>query len=180
MFDLQPILQNDIIRVEPLQSTDFERLYKVASDPLIWEQHPNPDRYKREVFEAFFKGAIESKGAFLVFNKTNNEVIGSSRYYEFFPDQRSVAIGYTFLCCECWGTTHNRALKTLMLDHAFRFVDNVIFHIGANNIRSQKAIEKLGAQKMVTQEMRYYGENIIPSFVYRINKEDWKKITTTT
>jgi RimJ/RimL family protein N-acetyltransferase len=180
MFDLQPTLQNDIIRIEPLQSTDFERLYKVASDPLIWEQHPNPDRYKREVFETFFKGAIESGGAFLIFNKANNELIGSSRYYEFFSDQRSVAIGYTFLCRACWGTTHNRALKTLMLDHAFRFVDNVIFHIGVDNIRSQKAIEKLGAQKMAIQEMRYYGENIIPNFVYCIQKEEWKKITVTT
>lgn len=180
MFDLQPTLQNDIIRIEPLQSSDFERLYAVASDPLIWEQHPSPDRYKREVFETFFKAAIESNGAFLVFDKSDNEVIGSSRYYEYFPEQQSVAIGYTFLCRECWGTTYNRALKTLMLDHAFRFVDNVIFHIGVNNIRSQKAIEKLGAQKMVMQEMRNYGENIIPSLVYRINIEDWKKITVTT
>jgi RimJ/RimL family protein N-acetyltransferase len=180
MFDLQPILQNDIIRIEPLQSSDFERLYKVASDPLIWEQHPNPDRYKREVFETFFKGAMDSNGAFVVIDKKGNEVIGSSRYYEHFPEQRSVAIGYTFLSRQCWGTTYNRALKTLMIDHAFRFVDNVIFHIGANNIRSQKAIEKLGAQKMTMQEMRYYGENIIPSFVYSINKEDWKKVMATT
>jgi RimJ/RimL family protein N-acetyltransferase len=118
---------------------------------------------------------MESGGALLVYNNTNNEVIGSSRYYDNFPEQQSIAIGYTFISRACWGSTYNRALKTLMLDHAFRFADNVIFHIGVNNIRSQKAIEKLGAQKMAIQEMRYYGENVIPNFVYRIKKEDWKK-----
>jgi RimJ/RimL family protein N-acetyltransferase len=178
-MNLQPSLQNDLIRIEPLKAIDFETLYAVASDPLIWEQHPNPDRYKREVFETFFTGAMESGGAFLVYNNTNNEVIGSSRYYDDFPDQQSIAIGYTFICRACWGSNYNRALKTLMLDHAFRFVDNVIFHIGINNVRSQKAIEKLGAQKMAIQEMRYYGEKIVPNFVYRINKEEWEKSTAT-
>jgi RimJ/RimL family protein N-acetyltransferase len=175
MFALQPTLQNEFIRIEPLQAGDFETLYQVASDPLIWEQHPNADRYKREVFETFFTGAMESGGAFLVFNHTNNEVIGSSRYYDNFPEQSSIAIGYTFLCRACWGSAYNRALKMLMLDHAFQYVDNVIFHIGINNIRSQKAVEKLGAEKMAEQEMRRYGERIIPSFAYRIKKEDWKK-----
>jgi RimJ/RimL family protein N-acetyltransferase len=177
MFDLQPTLQNDLVRIEPLQPNDFERLYAVASDPLIWEQHPNPDRYKRDVFENFFAGAMESGGAFLVYNNKNNEVIGSSRYYDNFPEQQSIAIGYTFISRASWGAAYNRALKTLMLDHAFRFVDNVIFHIGTNNIRSQKAIEKLGAQKMGQLEMRYYGEKVIPNFVYKIKKEDWSATT---
>lgn len=180
MLDLQPTLQNDFIRIEPIKATDFERLYKVASDPLIWEQHPNPDRYKREVFENFFTGAMESRGAFLVYNNTNNEMIGSSRYYDYFPDISSIAIGYTFIARHCWGHTYNRALKTLMLDHAFTAVDNVIFHIGTGNIRSQKAIEKLRAEKMGIEEMRYYGEKLIPNFVYRIKKEDWLKYKATT
>lgn len=173
MIDLQPTLQNDLVRIEPLQAGDFDTLYKVASDPLIWEQHPNPDRYKREVFETYFTGAMESKGAFLVYNNTNNEVIGSSRYYDYFPDQQSIAIGYTFICRACWGSRYNPALKRLMLGHAFRYVDNVIFHIGINNIRSQKAIEKLGAEKTAIQEMRYYGEKMVPNLVYRIKKEEW-------
>jgi RimJ/RimL family protein N-acetyltransferase len=180
MFELQPALQNEYIRIEPLKASDFERLYEVASDPLIWEQHPNPDRYKREVFETFFTGAMESGGAFLVYNNTNNELIGSSRYYDNFPEQSSIAIGYTFISRHCWGTTYNHALKKLMLDHAYQFVDNVIFHIGIDNIRSQKAIEKLGAEKMVMQELRYYGEKIIPSLVYRIKKENWLRKTATT
>jgi hypothetical protein len=66
-FDLQPKhLKNELISLVPLHKGDFEELYTVASDPLLWEQHPNKLRYKRPVFQIFFQGAIESKGAFII------------------------------------------------------------------------------------------------------------------
>lgn len=172
-FNLQPTLENEFVKIQPLKETDFGALYAVASDPLIWEQHPNRDRYKREVFENFFKGAIESKGAFLVFDKRTNKVIGSSRYYELDLEKSAVAIGYTFFAKDHWGSTYNPALKKLMLHHAFQFVDSVLFHIGALNIRSQKAIERLGAQKISEIEIEYYGEPSKLNFLYEIKKEDW-------
>ncbi|RYG12206.1 MAG: N-acetyltransferase, partial [Chitinophagaceae bacterium] len=122
-FDLQPTLENDLITVVPLHESDFEQLYAVASDPLLWEQHPNKDLYKREVFENFFKGAMESKGAFIVYDKATGNVAGSSRYYELNEENRSVAVGYTFIGRDFWGKGHNAALKKLMLDYAFQFVD---------------------------------------------------------
>lgn len=173
--NLQPTLENEFVKIQPLQESDFERLYAVACDPLIWEQHPNKDRYKREVFENFFKGAIESGGAFLVFDKQTNEVIGSSRYYDYNPLNKSVLIGYTFFARSHWGSKYNPALKNLMLQYAFKFVDYVIFHIGANNIRSQKAIERLGAIKIDELEVKYYGEESKLNFVYEIRKGDLKK-----
>lgn len=173
-FELQPILQNEMVLLQPLTESDFEALYKVASDPLVWEQHPNKNRYQREVFQNFFTGAIESKGAFLIIKKENNEVIGSSRFYDVDSEKNSVAIGYTFFARHCWGTTYNRAVKTLMLNHAFKFVDHVIFHVGAVNVRSQKAIERLGAVKIGQEEIAYYGETDNLNFIYRINKTDWK------
>lgn len=175
-FELQPVLENDIIRIDPLKEDDFEKLYAVASDPMIWEQHPNKDRYLREVFETFFKGAIESKGAFVVIDKRTGSPIGSTRYYGYDKDYSSVSIGYTFLARDHWGTTYNRALKTLMLDHAFKFVSKVYFHIGAVNIRSQKAILKLGAEKIDEVEMEYYGEEKKLNYVYQIGDEQWNRI----
>ncbi|WP_025142068.1 GNAT family N-acetyltransferase [Pedobacter jeongneungensis] len=172
-FDLQPTLENDLIKVVPLKGSDFEALFAVASDPLIWEQHPNKDRYKREVFENFFKGAMESKGAFIVYEKETNKIVGSSRYYELDEVGSSVAVGYTFVAREFWGKGHNRALKTLMLDYAFQFVDKVILHIGATNFRSQKASEKLGAIKISEIEVAYYGEPVKWNFVYQIDKATW-------
>jgi len=173
-FELQPSLANELIKIQPLKQTDFDALYTIASDPLLWEQHPNKNRYKKDVFETFFKGAIESAGAFLVYDNITKEPIGSSRYYGFDKDKKSIAIGYTFIARDHWGKAYNKALKTLMLTHAFKFVDSVIFHIGATNIRSQKAIGNVGAKKTGEVEMEYYGELNRLNFIYQIDKEDWQ------
>ncbi len=176
-FELQPTtLQNELVKLIPLKKEDFENLYKVASDPLIWEQHPNKNRYQRDVFEIYFTGAMESGGAFLVLDNTTARLIGSSRFYEFNSEERSVAIGYTFLARDHWGSVYNAALKSIMIDHAFKFVNTVIFHIGSNNIRSQKAITKLGADKIGEVQMEYFGEQPQLNFSYQITKEDWQKL----
>jgi RimJ/RimL family protein N-acetyltransferase len=172
-FEFQPLLKNELIRIQPLQSADFETLYAVASDPLIWEQHPNKSRCQRPVFENFFRGAMESGGAFLVYDAGKDCVIGSSRYTELDQKNNSVSIGYTFLARDHWGGAYNPALKTLMLDHAFRFVNEVVFKIGSNNIRSQKAIERLGAIKTGEADIVYFGEEAKPNFLYSIFKTDW-------
>jgi len=172
-FNLQPTLENEFVKIRPLQAGDFETLYKVASDPLIWEQHPNKDRYKREVFEVFFKGAMESKGAFLVMDKKTGETIGSSRFYGYDKEKRTLSIGYTFLARSHWGGKYNPGLKKLMIAHAFQFADAIVFHVGAVNGRSQKAMEKLGAAKTGEVEMEYFGESKKLNFIYSLTKADW-------
>ncbi|MFI5450982.1 GNAT family N-acetyltransferase [Pedobacter sp. UC225_61] len=169
-FNLQPTLENDLIKIVPLQDEDFEKLYAVASDPLIWEQHPNKNRYQREVFQNFFKGAMESKGAFLVYEKETGKIVGSSRYYELDEENSSVTVGYTFIGRDYWGKGHNKALKNLMFNYAFQFVDKIILHIGETNFRSQKAAEKLGAKKIGELEVAYYGEPVKLNFVYQVDK----------
>ena len=173
-FELQPTLNNELIKIQPLKSTDFETLYKIASDPLVWEQHPNKDRYKRDVFENFFKGAIESGGAFLVFDNKSGKAIGTSRYYDFNEANKTVVIGYTFIDRAYWGKGYNQSLKKLMIGHAFKFIDSVLFHIGAQNIRSQKAIANIGASKIGEIEMAYYGEPSRLNYIYKIDKTNWK------
>lgn len=172
-MNLQPILGNKLVTLYPLKLSDFEALYAVASDPHIWVQHPNPDRYKREVFETYFKGALESGGAFLISDNITGKVIGCTRFYDYDAQKSQVLIGYTFLARDHWGTTYNKATKSLMLDHAFKFIDNVIFHIGALNKRSQIAIERLGAVKTSEIEVEYYGETKKMNFEYLIKKENW-------
>ena len=145
-FDLQPSLQGTLIELRPLTPEDFDALFQAASDPLIWEQHPESDRYTREVFQEYFDGALESKGAFAVVDRRSGRLIGSSRYCNLKPAEREVEIGFTFLERAFWGGTYNREVKSLMLDHAFRFVERVVFVVGENNLRSQKALEKIGAR----------------------------------
>ena len=172
-FSIQPILENENFKLIPLKENDFERLFEVASDPKVWEQHPNKDRYKREVFENFFKGAIESKGAFLIIDKQSNEVLGSTRFYDFNEEKNSILIGYTFYGTKSWGKNINPQVKKLMLDYIFQFVCIVDFHIGAENIRSQVSINRLGVTKIGELEVTYFGEEPKLNFIYRLTKEDW-------
>lgn len=174
-FQFQLALENEFVKIQPLKESDFDLLYSVASDPLLWEQHPSRTRYQREVFEVFFKGAVDSKSAFLVLDAKTNKVIGSSRFYEYDEKNSSVAIGYTFVARTHWGKGYNPALKKLMMKHAFQYVDKIIFHIGAVNIRSQKAIEKIGAKKIGEAQISYYGEQNNLNFIYQIEKSSWTK-----
>ena len=145
-FDLQPILKSSLIFLRPLQEIDFESLYSVASDDLIWEQHPQKNRHPKNIFQNYFQSAIQSKGALLIQDVKSNEVIGSSRYYELDSNGEYVFIGYTFLSRKYWGGVFNHELKKLMINHAFKHVSEVRFHVGEKNLRSQKAMEKIGAE----------------------------------
>ena len=143
-FDLQPTLVGDLLELRPLRETDFDELLAVASDPLIWEQHPESTRWQEPVFRRFFRGAMESGGAFVAIDRKDGRMIGSSRYHAYDRARSEVEIGWTFLARSHWGGRYNAEMKRLMLAHAFRFVDNVLFLIGPDNHRSRRAIEKVG------------------------------------
>ena len=164
---LQPLLKGQLIELRPLRSEDFNELFAVASDPLIWEQHPHNTRYQEEVFRKFFSDALASGGALIVIDSKTGRVIGSSRYAGYDKDKSQVEIGWTFLARSHWGGVYNSEMKRLMLDHAFQFVHDVIFVIGTQNLRSQKAVEKLGAVRS--------GSTIdsggADCFVYRLTRE---------
>lgn len=143
-FDLQPTLTGTFLELRPLRRDDFDALYAAASDPLIWEQHPEPDRCTRDVFQRYFDSAIASGGAFAVLDRRTGRIIGSSRYHSYDEAASEIEIGWTFLERAYWGGAYNREMKQLMLDHAFRFVRRVVFLVGSENIRSQRAMEKIG------------------------------------
>jgi RimJ/RimL family protein N-acetyltransferase len=168
-FHLQPTLQGKLLELRPLRPQDFSDLFAVASDPLIWEQHPNRDRYKEDVFKVFFREALECGGAFLVIDRKDGRVIGSSRYNGYDPNKSEIEIGWTFLARSHWGGVFNREMKRLMLEHAVQFVDRVIFVVGPGNIRSQRALEKIGAVRAGSRLDASGGDN----FVYQIRAEDF-------
>jgi RimJ/RimL family protein N-acetyltransferase len=144
-FDLQPVLTGDLIELRPLRPDDFQTLYEVASDPLIWAQHPASDRYTQPVFTTFFEDALASGGALVAIDRATGRIIGSSRFYGYSEAGDEVEIGWTFLARAYWGGRYNGEMKTLMLTHAFRYVSSVIFLVGPQNIRSQRAVERIGA-----------------------------------
>jgi RimJ/RimL family protein N-acetyltransferase len=165
-FELQPTLKSELLELRPLRADDFDALYAVASDPLLWEQHPNSDRYQLDVFRKFFDEAIESGGALVAIDRKNGRIIGSSRFHCYDLVRSEIEIGWTFLARSHWGGMYNGEMKRLMLEHAFRFVENVIFFIGATNLRSQRALEKIGGKRAGNKSDPQGRE----SFIYRITR----------
>lgn len=150
-------MRGERVEVRPLRPDDCDALYAAASDPLIWEQHPDA-RYREDVFRAFFAEHLVSGGALAVLDAGTGEVIGTSRYHGYDAARCEVEIGWTFLTREHWGGAYNAELKRLMLEHAFRFVETVVFAVAAGNVRSQRAVEKLGAMRAATRPRGGDGE----------------------
>lgn len=169
-FNLQPdFLEDEITKLIPLEEKHFEALFQAASDPLIWEQHPSKDRYEREGFASFFEAAMNSKGSFLILDKQTGEIMGTTRYYDYDPEKSSVGIGYTFITRKYWGGPYNSSNKKLLIDYAFQHVNSILFHVGAENFRSQKAVSKLGAQKVRDMIITANGLDM-PYFEYELKK----------
>jgi len=174
-MDLQPNLQNEKVRLSPVAPDDFERLYAVACDPRIWEQHPTPTRWQRPVFENYFAGALESRGAFLIHRAADDQLIGCTRYYALDLAESVVKIGYTFFSCASWGGGYNPACKQLMLDHAFQSLERVQFEVGQCNQRSQIAMSRLGARRLGLSDVAYHGEASHPNVVFEISSGEWQR-----
>mgnify|MGYP003700581649 CR=1 FL=1 len=143
--DLQPHLVGELVELRPITESDWDALYAVASDPLIWEQHPAHDRHERDVFKRYFDDAIASGSAFVVIDRATSRIIGSTRYHGLDLEKSEIEIGWTFLARSHWGGRFNADMKRLLLDHVFQFVDTVVLLIGPDNTRSQRAAERIGA-----------------------------------
>jgi RimJ/RimL family protein N-acetyltransferase len=173
-LDFQPTLVGPTITVRPVSSGDWPEMFAAGSDPEIWKVHPVPDRYTEPAFRKFFDGAVSSKMAFAFVDRATNRVIGSSRYHGHDPVLNEIEIGWTFIARSHWGGRANREVKRLMLDHAFTFVDTVIFWVGEQNWRSQGAMTKIGGVKregLFTREL----SGTRPYFVFEITKGSYQQ-----
>ncbi len=161
-LDRQPVLKGELVEIRPLRDTDFESLFGISSDPLLWEQHPSKDRTQRSVFQRWFDDATASGGALTVVDRRNGRIIGTSRYDGYDEAGSEVEIGWTFLARSHWGGSYNSEVKQLMLHHAFGSVEAVVFRVHSENRRSQRAVEKLGAVRVGTEvDPHGRGENYV-------------------
>ncbi|WP_323767649.1 GNAT family N-acetyltransferase [Marinovum sp.] len=172
-FDFAPVLTGETLQLRPLVAADREALYRAAADPLIWAGHPAKTRHERAVFDPYFDFLLASGGTLTVTLREDGRVIGASRFYEVAERPGSVAIGFTFLARAHWGGPANREMKALMLAHGFRWHDAVWLDIGTDNLRSQRAAEKIGAECMGTAELTL-GRGAAEYVCYRIRRADWQ------
>ena len=141
----QPTLVGKLVEARPLVKEDFVGLHAAAADPLLWGQHPDKDRWREDIFRAYFDDHLSSGGALAIVELASGALIGATRYDNFDPEQSEVEIGWTFLARPYWGGAYNADLKRIMLEHAFKSVHTVVFLVDENNRRSRRAVEKLGA-----------------------------------
>jgi N-acetyltransferase len=172
LFDRQPTLTGGLVALRALRRDDFEALHAAAHDPPIWVQHPEPDRWREDVFSAYFDQLLASGGAVAVFERATEGVIGVSRYDNLDVERSEVEIGWTFLARAYWGGRYNADLKSIMLGHAFRFVRTVVFVIGEQNLRSRRAIERLGAKQAGTRRGRVLYELTETAYLSTIRDPD--------
>jgi len=159
-FDAQPTLRGELVEVRPLREDDYDALFAAASDPLIWDQHPDA-RWREDVFRPFFAEHLATGGALAILDALSGEVIGTTRYHDYDAERSEVEIGWTFIARPYWGGAYNGELKRLMLEHAFRSVDTVLFVVAPRNFRSQRALEKLGAVRVGTRRDDVRGERLV-------------------
>lgn len=175
-MDRQPVLEGERLLLRPLERSDWEPLFAVASDPQIWALHPANDRWQEDVFRAFFDDAIANQGALVVIEKASGDIIGSSRFQAHQPaNGGSVEIGWTFLARRVWGTGANAEMKRLMLAHALRFVERVEFRVGETNVISRKAMEHIGGQLTDRFELVETPHGTICHVIYEIDREGFAK-----
>ena len=173
-MDRQPTLHGDKLHLRPLVAEDREALAGVACDPLLWEQHPVPERAERDFFLAYFDQLLAKRGTLAVLAGRSGPIIGSSTYSNYRSEgEGAVEIGSTFLSRDYWGGDANREMKRLMLDRAFRFVALVEFLVGADNHRSRGALAKIGARQTDRVIEASHAGRTIPHIVYRIDRADW-------
>lgn len=169
-LDRQPCLTGELIALRPATAEDFDALFAVASDPLIWEVHPAHDRWQEPVFAKFFADGLASGGMLIAIDRATGAVIGSSRYDFERAEPGEVEIGWSFLARNYWGGRYNGEMKRLMLDHAFQSVDRVVLLVGDTNIRSRKAVEKIGGRLTDRVHHAYMAGKPATHLVYAIDK----------
>ncbi len=157
-----------------MAEADREPLYAVASDPQLWALHQAHDRWQRPVFDAFFNDALARGGALAIVERSTGAIIGTSRFQNYDPQAGgSVEIGWTFLARSHWGGGTNRELKRLMLGHALAQVERAFFMVGADNLRSRRALEKIGAELTDIAEVRRMGGRDVNHLRYQITRDSF-------
>lgn len=171
-MDRQPVLEGERLLLRPLRADDWDALFAVAQDREIWAIHPAHDRWQEPVFREFLADALAQGGAVAVIDRATGAIIGSSRWQEYDPaDGGEVEIGWTFLAREYWGGSYNRELKRLMLAHALRFVERVVFNVGADNLRSRRAMEKIGGRLTGRDHVAVRAGVAVRHVVYEIDRQ---------
>ncbi|BCM90092.1 virulence protein [Abditibacteriota bacterium] len=182
---LNPItLENEWVRLEPLRLHHLDALWEVGQDPCVWEHFWLQFRVKDDMesfIHFYLKREEQQEGlAFAVWDKTHALFVGATTFLDFQPTRRAVEIGSTWLGHASWGSLINPAMKFLMLQHAFESLGlmRVQLKTDIRNLRSQRAMEKLGATREGTlrKNMQRPDGSWRDSVYFSIVDDEWPQV----
>ena len=164
------VLTGEIVRLEPLDFRHTEELVEAANYDEIWTYLDEPTPNTSEAMNQLVQDALneQERGIrvpFAVIDLATGRAVGSTSYIDIRPHDRGVEIGWTWLTPSQWGTGANTDAKLLLLRHAFedQNAGRVAIKTDLRNVRSQRAIERLGA----TREGTWRNHRILSDGSYR-------------
>lgn len=172
-MDRQPVLEGERLLLRPLRQDDWSAFHAAASDPLIWQQHPAPDRWRERECRAWFDAGLAEGGALAAIDRASGALVGSSRYQVLDVPQDVAVIGSTFLARSHWGGAWNREMKRLMLAHALNAKPRAWFLVGEANWRSRRAMEKMGGRQTGETYVAQLASGPAVHLIYEIAREDF-------
>lgn len=181
-FSSELILENESILLRPLSINDIDKIESISYNTELGEFGARV-KNRSDLMDYFDFCLISKKEKeiypLLITSKENDNPIGITMFGNIsFPSKR-LEIGWTWIGYKFQGTGINAVCKGLLLDYCFDVLKlrRVEFKIDINNLKSQKAIEKIGAVKeglLRNYNIQSYGESK-GTFIYSILKEEWKK-----
>ncbi len=179
-------LVGEIIKLMPMEEFHFEELASLAKEKRIWEFIPADMSNQEKRYQVFSKAILErEKGTqfpFVIYHQNDNKIIGSTRLMNIEPQHRKLEIGWTWLHPHYWATAVNLECKLLLLKFCFEDlkVIRVQLKTDENNIRSQKAIRKIGAQFEGVLRNDWIRDNgtIRNSVYFSIIDSEWENVNS--
>lgn len=177
-------LENEIVKLIPMESFHVEGIWEAANEQKIWE-HMSVDLTDKRNVEQYVQDAQEKRAAgtdfaFIVADAKSNEIIGATWFLDISIPHKRVEIGSTWLNPKSWRTNINTNCKLLLFTYCFEElgVNRVQIKTGHENVRSQRAIERIGAVKegVLRNHMIRKGGRIRHTVMYSITKEDWSEV----
>lgn len=175
------MLENDIVRLEPLTHQHAEALVHAANDERIWEMTQPRIRSLADATH-YINMALQAQDqqAFAVFSKVHNQIVGATRFYTIDEDFGSVEIGYTWLNPIVWRSAINTNMKLLMFCYAFEQwgMKRVQIMADERNMRSRNAIVRIGATfEGILRKHKFGADGAIRnSAVYSIIDDEWASV----
>jgi len=177
-------LRGQYVYLETLQPKHMDFLKSLARDARLWEYTKTLllDETFDYQFEKYMQAAFDDRAtggqhSFVIRQTSDDAIIGMTRYYKIEPVHKRLSIGFTWYIPDVWGKVYNKECKLLLLQYAFEELhfQRVEFEVAHQNVRSQKAVEKIGGvhEARLRKHGLHADGTVRDTIVFSIIDDEW-------